>query len=257
MADCFTNCWKYLMSTFNALFLLIGLGLLGYGIYLQLTLESYEDILGYENVNPGTFLIIIGGIMIIIAFFGYCGNWFYENSCGACMLRTFGSLITLLLLLQVIFVLVVYFKKDSIQANLVGTLNEYDINNATEKDGRAVVLTKMWDTMQQSYGCCGVTHPRDWEKVYKESSHPKSVPDSCCLKETPGCGEDIRNNPDDKSIYEQGCYLKLSQVLIKLLGLVGGILLVLQLLAIIASCCLARRKSAGADGNYEMANMDG
>ena len=114
----------------------------------------------------------------------------------------------------------------------------------------------MWDTMQQSYGCCGVTHPRDWEDVYKGSSHPKSVPDSCCLEDTLGCGEDVRNNPDDKNIYEQGCYLKLSQDSV-LLGVVGGVLLVVQLLAIIVSCCMARRKSAGADGNYELADMDG
>ena len=253
MADCFTNCWKNLVIIFNVLFLLIGLGLLGYGIYLQLTLEGYEAILGYENINPGTFLIIIGGIMIIIAFFGCCGAWFYENSCGACMLRTFGALITLLLLLQVIFVLVVYFKQDAIQQNMKGTLKDYDINNATEKEG----VTKLWDTMQRSYGCCGVTRNDEWEEVYKDSSHPKSVPDSCCLDETPGCGKDVfKNNPDDKNIYTQGCYLKLSKDSV-LLGVVGGVLLVVQLLAIIVSCCMARRKSEGADGNYELANMDG
>ena len=238
MADCFTNCWKNLFQSFNVAFLYIGLGLLGYGIYLQLTLEGYEAILGYENINPGTFLIIVGGIMIIIAFFGCCGAWFYENSCGACMLRTFGSLITLLLLLQVIFVLVVYFKQDTIQEHMRGTMEDYS-KNATENEG----VTKAWDTLQQSYGCCGVGAPRDWDRILG-----KSVPDSCCTEETVGCGTDARNIPDSKKIYLKGCYEKLSHDSV-LLGAVGGVLLVVQLLAIIIACCMARPKH-----DYDLAN---
>jgi len=248
MANCFMNCWKNLVIFFNVLFLLIGLGLLGYGIYLQLTLEGYEAILGHESINPGTFLIIIGGTMIIVAFFGCCGAWF-ENPC---MLRTFAALITLLLLLQVIFVLVVYFQRDTIRKHMEETLKDYDTNNATEKEP----ITKLWDTMQQSYGCCGVNRTDDWEDVYKGSSHPNSVPDSCCIVETRGCGEDVfKINPDDKNIYPQGCYVKLSTDSV-LWGVLGGVLLVVQLLAIIVSCCMARRKSAGADESYNMVNMD-
>ena len=93
----------------NIIFIVCGLGLLGYGIYLQLTMDNYSALLGVENINPGTIIIIGGSIMIILGFFGCCGAWQKDNGCGTCMLRTFGSLSALLLLIEVVFVLVVYF----------------------------------------------------------------------------------------------------------------------------------------------------
>merc|ERR1711902_448205 len=105
MDDCCGSCWKKLVIAFNTIFLICGLALLGAGIYFQLTLEGFSAILGNENINPGTLLIIIGGITVIIAFFG-CVGACCENRCGACMLKTFGSLVALLLLIEVILVVV-------------------------------------------------------------------------------------------------------------------------------------------------------
>ena len=243
MEDCCGTCWKKLVIAFNIIFLICGLGLLGAGIYFQLTLEGYSAILGNENINPGTLLIIIGGITVIIAFFGCCGA-FCEN---ACMLKTFGSLVALLLLIEVILVAVVYFKQSAIKEHMQGTIQEYNNNNATENEG----ITKMWDTLQQNYECCGVVHPRDWNKSHVLS--PKSVPDSCCKEETKGCGENARNKPDNSIIFSQGCYVKLTEDDV-LLGTVGGVLLGIQLLAIIISCCMAFRRKDSEDG-YELTNI--
>jgi len=232
MGDC-EKIWKKLVMFFNIVFLVFGLGILGYGIYLQLTLEGFSAITGYDYINPGTLLIIIGGIMVILAFFGCCGAWFGDNSCGTCMLRTFAALIAFLLLLQIILGLVVYFKQDSIKDHLKESMQKYNTNNATENDQ----ISKIWDTMQQYYKCCGVEHPSDWDDVLG-----KSVPDSCCKEETPDCGKDVRKtDPDPKAIFGKGCYLKLSENSV-LWGSVGGVLLVIQLLAIIIPCCMARRR---------------
>ena len=230
MADC-ADCLKKLVVVFNIIFIVCGLGLLGYGVYLQLTMEGYSALLGVDNINPGTMLIIVGGIMVILGFFGCCGAWQKDNSCGICMLRTFGSLIAILLLIEIIFVLVVYFKQDTIQKHMKGTMEDYN-KNATENGG----VTEAWDTLQRSYRCCGVGAPRDWDTLLG-----KSVPDSCCVEESPGCGTDARKFPDDKRIFLKGCYEKLSNDSV-LLGGVGGVLLVVQLLAIIIACCMARPK---------------
>ena len=160
------------------------------------------------------------------------------------MLKTFGSLVALLLLIEVILVAVVYFKQTAIKEHMQGTIQEYNTNNATENEG----ITKMWDTLQQNYQCCGVVHPRDWEPVLS-----KSVPDSCCKEVTNGCGENARKNPDNEDIFAKGCYVKLTKDDV-LLGTVGGVLLVIQLLAIIVSFCMACRRKNSEDG-YELTNM--
>jgi len=240
MDDCCGSCWKKLVIAFNIIFLICGLTLLGAGIYFQLTLEGFSAILGNENINPGTLLIIIGGITVITAFFGCCGA-FCDNPC---MLKTFGSLVALLLLIEVILVVVVYFKQPAIEEHMKETIQEYNTNNVTENAG----ITKMWDTMQQTYECCGVVHPRDWDSVL-----PKSVPDSCCKEKTDGCGENARKSPDNEDIFAKGCYVKLSEDSV-LLGTVGGVLLGIQLLAIIVSCCMACRRKNSEDG-YELTNI--
>jgi len=245
MDGCCENFWKKLVIAFNIIFLICGLALLGAGIYFQLTLEGFSAILGNENINPGTLLIIIGGIMVIVAFFGCCGAY-CENPC---MLKTFGALVALLLLIEVILVVVVYFKQPAIKEHMRGTIKEYNTNNATEN----VRIKQMWDTVQQNYECCGVVHPRDWTESNQIFNLTKSVPDSCCKEEIKGCGENARKNPDNEDIFAEGCYLKLSGDSV-LLGTVGGVLLGIQLLAIIVPFCMACRRKDNEDG-YSQTNM--
>merc|ERR1712018_1127502 len=116
------------------------------------------------------------------------------------------------------------------------TIQDYNTNNDE--------VSKIWDTMQQYYECCGIEHPRDWIGTL-----PRSVPDSCCKEEIPGCGKNAMVDPDPPSIFGKGCYveqgkfnhlrihLKLSENSV-LLGALGGALLIIQLLAIIVSFCL-------------------
>lgn len=41
--------------------------------------------------------------------------------------------------------------------------------------------------------CCGVNSSSDWRN-FKDDG--KSVPDSCCLKPSPGCGDMTMTDPD-------------------------------------------------------------
>jgi len=235
MGDCSEKFLKILVMVLSISFLVCGLVLLGYGIYLHMTLEGFSSITGNEIINPGMVMIVIGGALVIIAFVGYFGFRF-EN---VCMLRTFASLIAFLLLFEVIIVPVVDLKQESIKEHMNKTIQDYKTSNDE--------VSKIWDTMQQGYECCGLEHPRDWDGVF-----PKSVPDSCCKEQISGCGKNARKDPDPKSIFGKGCYVekgkfhhlrihpKLSEDSL-LLGALGGALLIIQLLAIIVSCCLARK----------------
>ena len=228
------NCLKELVMVGNIIFIIGGLGLFGYGIYLQPTMDNYLALLGIKNINPSTTIIIVAFLMVILGFFGCCGAWQEDNSCGSCIgviciIQTVGSLIALLLLLEIVWNLVVYFKQDTFQQHIKETMEDYS-KNATENGG----ITTAWDTVQQSFGCCGVGAPRDWDKTLG-----KSVPDSCCMEETVECGRDARKIPENNRIYLRGCNEKLSHDGV-LLGAVGGVLLIVQLLAIIISCCIAR-----------------
>ena len=229
---------KIMVMTFNLLLFFIGCAVLGFGIYLQLEMATYFDLLGDMTINSATLFIVIGAIIMIISFFGCCGACM-QNSC---MMKTFAVLIAFMLLVEVVLVVVIFVYKDEIKTQMKNGLENY---NTTEKDG----VTKVWDTLQQNYHCCGVEEPRDWEPKLE-----KSVPDSCCIEETLGCGENARATPDNKKIFATGCFEKLA-LDVKLTGTIGGVLVALQLVAILVACCMGRRMANPHDEEYELASQ--
>ena len=57
---------------------------------------------------------------------------------------------------------------------------------------------------------------------------PKSVPDSCCKIKREGCGLGaLDNKPDNKAIFEVGCFTKFAtdvETNVEVAGAVGGVL---------------------------------
>jgi len=227
---------------FNILFFLVGCAILGCGIYLQLEQANYLDLFGDHSGYSAIIFIVVGGIMMTISFFGCIGAW----SDSPCLLKTFAYLIVVILLVQIVGFIVIYFHKDDIQDQLKKGLENYNTTDAT--DG----VTKVWDSLQQHYQCCGITEPEDWEQRLGEYI----VPDSCCKEIIMGCGKPADPDnpvPDRDDIYRVGCKEKLKTD-VTMIASVGGILGIVQLLGILVACCMARRGATHED--YEMANMD-
>ena len=238
------NCWQKLVVTINLLLFIVGLAIIGCGIYLQLKMADYFDLFGDINISSATIIIIIGCIVTIITFFGFCGACMKN----ACMMKTFAGIILVVLLIEAILVVIIYLHKDDIKEQMRVSLKQY---NTTGKEG----VTKFWDTMQQEYECCGVVAVHDWEVKYNTTSTPKAIPDSCCKDETPGCGSNARDEPDSKDFFATGCFEKM-RLNTTAAGIIGGILLAIQLLAVLVACCMARDMGKGREEDYELAPQD-
>ena len=238
---CIGKTLKVTVIVFNILFFLVGCAILGCGIYLQLEQANYLDLFGDLSGYSAIIFIVVGGIMMTISFFGCIGAW----SDSPCLLKTFAYLIVVILLVQIVGFIVIYFHKDDIQDQLKKGLENYNTTDAT--DG----VTKVWDSLQQHFECCGITEPQDWEQRLGEHT----VPDSCCKEIGLGCGKAALSVPDNPAVYNVGCKEKLKTD-VTMIASVGGILGIVQLLGILVACCMARRGGTHSSGDYEMANMD-
>ena len=241
MACSMANCWQKLVVAINLLLFLVGLAIIGIGVYLQVQMADYFDLLGDIKISSATIIIIIGSIVTIVTFFGFCGACMKSS----CMMKTFAGSIIVLLLIEAVLVIVIYVKKDDIKDQMKVALKHY---NTTDKDG----VTKIWDNLQQKYHCCGVEEFHDWEIKFNTTSTPYAVPDSCCKDEQPGCGIDARKEADNKAIYPKGCFEKFA-LDTTAAGIIGGVLLAIQLLAILVACCMARQMRKGGEDEYELA----
>ncbi|KAJ9598193.1 hypothetical protein L9F63_011131, partial [Diploptera punctata] len=67
------RCIKYLLFTFNLLFVITGVLIIGVGTTIKAIYSNFDSILDERFYSPATLLIIIGCIVFIVAFFGCCG----------------------------------------------------------------------------------------------------------------------------------------------------------------------------------------
>ena len=107
---CCDNIIKYVIFLFNFIVFLVSVALIGMGAYIQVQMNQYLDFLGDTYLNTSVILIIIGGVMLLISFFGCCGAC-TENPC---MVYTYAALMGLILLSAVGVAITIYVFKVSV-----------------------------------------------------------------------------------------------------------------------------------------------
>merc|ERR1712111_251632 len=186
---CFDTMLRYIVFLINFVFFLASVALIAIGAYINFHMRQY--------LNTSIVLIIIGAIILIVAFFGCCGAC-TEN---ACMMYTYGTLMALILISLIgVAITIVVFKDDVrnlVEKKMKEGMQKYD---ASESGG----VTETWNIMQHDSKCCGVEGFKDWENT--PFSQGSNVPDSCCIQNTSGCGKGAIQNPDN--IYQEGCFAK-------------------------------------------------
>jgi len=234
--NCCDSMLKYIVFLCNFIFFLTGAAVLGIGIYVQLEFTEYYDFLSEKYLGSGIILMVVGGVILIVAFFGCCGAC-TEN---ACMMYTFGSLVALILIVEIGCTVTIFLFKDEVWVEvnnqLVTGLSKYGTNGS---EG----TTESWDQLQTQFKCCGVQNYTDWENVEQFNS-TDSVPDSCCMKDNiiVSCGSGQLSNPTH--IYQEGCLTNLGEFIkenLIIVGIAGAAVVVLQLIGVIVACCLGRR----------------
>jgi len=134
----------------------------------------------------------------------------------------------------------------------IGFLNAEVIPELTRYETESWVRYK-WDTLQSEYMCCGGYGQHqgftDWKHTFMGDSK-KSVPDSCCLFEAPGCGQNLFEITDIRMIVQKininGCLFVIKKrldtqvtVILMIFSGVGSILAMVSMLCVVLACCLA------------------
>ncbi|XP_041453497.1 CD63 antigen-like [Lytechinus variegatus] len=190
-------CIKYLMCFFNVVFLLLGISILIVGI---LTLNVYRGYIDFTN-DSGTaipvILITVGIISSLVSTLGFCGNCRESR----CMLKTFVSILAILLILELAAGISGYLLRDKIDQVIEDNMGEIQIKYNTTESAQGI-----FNSLQQELNCCGVHNYTDW--MGWVTDQPELVPYSCCKLKTPGCNIigsatfDIHTNPCDSAVQD-------------------------------------------------------
>lgn len=226
------KCVKYVLFAFNFVIVLAGLVLVIAGALVQTKFNDYLSFFGGTANAAAIFLIVIGVIVSIIGFFGCCGAAKESH----CMIVTFIVLLCIVLVLEVAAAIVAFVLRNKITAALGDEMQKATVNyGVTDHNG----VTRAWDKVQKTFTCCGAANYTDWYGN-EMLGNTSSVPDTCCINATDGCGWDQMETAN--AIYTDGCVDGFVKWVTSNIGIVGGIaagLTVVQVIGIMIAGCLA------------------
>jgi len=230
MDNCCSSLLKYFMVFCNILFALAGAVLIGFGAYVQIGAKDYLNFLGDNYVNTPIFIIIVGGIIFGVSFFGCCGACLEKKW----LLYIYATLLVLIVIAQVGAGIAVFVVKGDVETVIEKNM-EKGMNNYGTPSFEGVTTT--WDIVQKGYKCCGVENSTDW--VGKAGFVADQAPDSCCVGgQIQNCGKD-----GSKTFFADGCFNKFKADFVDNLGIVGGAALGIafaEVLVIALACCLGK-----------------
>jgi len=239
MESCCASLVKYFMFICNILFALVGCILIGFGAYTQLESKDYLNFLGDNYVNTPIFIIILGGVIFVISFFGCCGAY-NENKC---MMYTYGFLLFIILIAQIGAGIAAFALKGDLETEIKENM-EHGLpyyRNSTE-------FATTWDLVQKNLHCCGVENYTDWDGIINGTA----VPDSCCIGgQEEKCGGEYNPDKPEEDIYTEGCFSVFSQEFKDNLNIVGAVAVgvaVVELMTVALACCLGKRM--GTSGQF-------
>ncbi|XP_043481938.1 CD63 antigen-like [Leptopilina heterotoma] len=189
-----SQCIKYLMFAFNLIFVITGIILLSIGSVILGVYNNYEHFLDNKFLSVPTLLVTIGAIIFFIAFFGCCGA-VRENYC---MVVTFATLMIVVFILELSGGISGYVLR-----NRAIEVIEGKMNHTMEDYGKNKEMSIVWDNLQTNFDCCGMENYKDWEKIWKNNSLPRT----CCDYE-PGASGNISclaSNSINSKVKETGC----------------------------------------------------
>lgn len=237
------TCIRRALCWMNVSLWLTGCGLVATGLWLRFGYEGYVSLLPqYALLSVDNISMIIGGIIIVYAFFGCCGSWF-ENRC---LLITYFSFVILIFELEFFLGILAFIFRaqliNVIHAELQDSISHHYSLNASVPNN----LVEIWDKVQTELKCCGVESCADW---YRIDAWPTEswVPESCCITPVKGCGQTYTTS----WWHRRGCVEQVQLWFaerLHIIGIIGLIVAFIQLFGLISSillfCTEKKRRSS-------------
>jgi len=262
-----SNLVKYTLFGTNLLIFVLGVAVLGCGIWVVVDQPSFLDILGKAQdvcgdncdgmdstidlyASASYILIVISALVLIVAFFGCCGA-IKENKC---MLGTYFTIILALFIVMVVGAVLGYSGnlETAIKNPLEKALQKYDDN---PENNSAEAYKAVWNEVQKELKCCGVNNVYDWRNGSFGFTGGMNKPVGCCQvgRENLDLTEDQQiecrmsmDGPLSATYYFEGCYTKMKEQVEEnqnvLVGVAIGVVVVmfLNMLFSFALCTMVK-----------------
>ncbi|MEE6481004.1 hypothetical protein FKM82_012729 [Ascaphus truei] len=237
------KCLRCLLYALNLLFWLMSICVLGVSAWMRDYINTVLTLTAETRVEEAVVLtyfpvfhpvmIAVCCFLIIVGMLGYCGT---VKSNLLLLAWYFGSLLVIFCIElacgvwtyeQEIAVPVQWSDMVSLKARMPN----YGLP-------RYQWLTSAWNFFQKEFKCCGVVYLTDWLEM-TEMDWP---PDSCCVREYPGCSKQAHHG-DLSDLYQEGCGRKMYSFLrgtkqLQVLRFLGISIGVTQILAMILTITL-------------------
>ncbi|XP_069703024.1 CD63 antigen-like [Periplaneta americana] len=221
------RCIKYLLFSFNLLFVITGILIIGVGTTIQAIYNNFDTFLEDRFFSPAVLLIAIGCIVFAVAFFGCCGA-LRESTC---MVMMFAVLLGVVFVLELAAGLAGYLLQEGLKDYLVTTLTD-----AMPQYGHDTEITETIDFMQSRLQCCGLDSYKDWDGKLDRTTEGvitfqnMTLPHSCVTD-------------DSEYIYGNGCLSRMEYVVGQsavMLASAAISIALLQLLGVMFACSLGK-----------------
>uniref|UniRef100_A0A669DQB3 Tetraspanin n=1 Tax=Oreochromis niloticus TaxID=8128 RepID=A0A669DQB3_ORENI len=230
-------CIKYFIFGFNILFWLLGMALVGIGLWAwseKGVLSNISSITDLGGLDPVWLFMVVGAVMFILGFAG-CIGALRENTF---LLKFFSVFLGIIFFLELTTGVLAFVFKDWIKDQL-----NLFINNNIRAYRDDIDLQNLIDFTQEYWECCGAFGADDWNlNIYfnctdgNPSREKCGVPFSCCTKD-PACGQLTPPAHEQKDhINVKGCVPQFEKWLQDNLTLVAGIFIGVALLQIFGIC---------------------
>ncbi|XP_032237788.1 tetraspanin-33 [Nematostella vectensis] len=172
-----SKCLKYFLFVFNLLFWAIGGVMFGVGMWSVTQKGSYSK-LSSLSTDPGSVLIAVGLLIIIISFFGTVGALREQ----IILLEIYKWVIVVIVILQVLGGLLAFAFWPNVRKSVQNQISKGIVNYRDNLD-----LQNIIDGIQENFKCCGSSSINDWDanryfKCGGPSPEECGVPHTCCVK---------------------------------------------------------------------------
>lgn len=221
---------KWLLFAFNLVFWLIGLVVLGLGVWLFVAYGKFlNELGGVQYLNVPILFITVGSIIAALGFLG-CFSACTENKC---CLRFFASVLVLTLILELVAGILAYVNRSAVGSEL-----EKQLRKSMKDYDTSAHVKSSWDFLQTTFDCCGTRNGTEWRTDGGSGfrlNNATLVPNSCCSSSTCPSEAKINAHPHSGSnytVWERGCYEAIKSQLTGRYVVSGAVAIVLFLIQI-------------------------